>query len=250
MRRIVLVILSLCVNLIVNAQADVFVWQNGQYTKIEQVDSITFGGMFEAGNFVNGHEYVDLGLPSGLKWATCNVGATSPNEFGSYYAWGETAPKDTFTVATYSWNKDTYNNLTKYNTNRHYGAIDNLKILTADDDAATVNWGVSWRTPTLEEFSELIDGCTWEWTSNYNGTNYSGQIGTSKVNGNTIFLPAAGERVSTKTDERHIKGYYWTSTLNYNGPHEAAYFTIREVGDPTWATYFRFHGYSVRAVTE
>ena len=109
------------------------------------------------------HEYVDLGLPSGLLWATCNVGATSPEDYGDYFAWGETQPKDTYEWSTYQYCNGSYNTLTKYCSNSSYGYngfTDNLTTLLPEDDAATANWGGNWRMPTKEEFQELYNNTT------------------------------------------------------------------------------------------
>ncbi len=110
----------------------------------------------------NGHEYINLGLPSGTLWATCNVGANSPEEYGDYFAFGETEPKEFYALETYKWgNGETNAFLTKYCTNSDWGIVDNKTILDKEDDAAFVNWGGNWRTPTLEEFQELMDYCAW-----------------------------------------------------------------------------------------
>ena len=130
------------------------------------------------------HEYVDLGLS--VKWATCNVGASKPEEYGDYFAWGETQPKTIYDWSTYKWCYGSKTTLTKYCTNSDYGTIDNKTILNKLDDAAYVNRGGSWRMPTDAEWSELLEQCTWTWTTQ-NG-NYAYKV-TSKKNGNSIFLP-------------------------------------------------------------
>ena len=99
----------------------------------------------------NGHEYVDLGLPSGLKWATCNVGASSPEVYGGYYAWGETEEKSSYSWSTYKWCNGSYDTMTKYCTSSSYGTVDNKTTLDPQDDVAHVKWGGRWRMPTLEE---------------------------------------------------------------------------------------------------
>mgnify|MGYP006988869724 CR=1 FL=1 len=144
------------------------------------------------------YEAVDLGLPSGTLWAKCNVGANTPTEYGDYFAWGETKPKTTYTWDTYIFGS----NPTKYNY------VDNIMTLEATDDAATMNWGDIWRMPTIDEMNELMDNCTWEWTTldHVNGYKVVG------ANGNSIFLPAAGYRNET-LNAAGIKGHYWTSTL-------------------------------------
>ena len=117
----------------------------------------------------NGHEYVDLGLPSGTLWATCNVGATKPEEYGDYFAWGETVPKDEYSWKTYKWEEYVVNNdgtykvvIKKYNNNNMYGNTDNKSELDLDDDAAYANWGNNWRMPSIEQIRELRNYCDWE----------------------------------------------------------------------------------------
>ena len=182
-------------------------------------------------------EAVDLGLPSGLKWATYNVGATKPEEYGNYYAWGETATKE-----TYSW--DTYKHgdgetFSKYNT------TDGKTTLEASDDAATTNWGSAWRMPTDGEWTELRENCEWIWTDSYQTTGVAGYWVTGK-NGNTIFLPAAGYRYFDGLVDAGYYGYYWSSSLNTDYPGRAwlAYFSSVNVCRDD----YRFYGHSVRPV--
>ena len=153
----------------------------------------------------NGHEYVDLGLS--VKWATCNVGATKPEEYGGYYAWGETEEKDDYDWDTYKWCNGSYDTMTKY-CESDYGTVDNKTVLDPEDDVAHVKWGGSWRMPTKAEQDELCDSCTWTWTTQ-NGVNGYTVTG---ANGNSIFLPAAGYRKGT---DLLISGggYYWLSSL-------------------------------------
>ena len=157
----------------------------------------------------NGHEYVDLGLPSGLKWATCNIGASIPEEFGDYYAWGEVEPKETYSVNNYKWYiPNSSNYYTKYSTSYDSGVNDGKIILEADDDAATVNWGGSWRMPTYEEWLELCENCTWLWTTQ---NEVNGYLVKSKTNDNSIFLPAAG---SSSAKHNSTFGCYWSCSLD------------------------------------
>ena len=135
----------------------------------------------------DGHEYVDLGLS--VKWATCNLGANSPEEYGDYFAWGETAPKSDDSWTTYKWCEGTDSTLTKYNINSDYGIVDDRTRLEMEDDAACANWGEKWRMPTDAEWSELMDNCISMWTIQ-NGV--LGRKFVSKKNGNSIFLPTAG----------------------------------------------------------
>ena len=207
-------------------------------------------------------EAVDLGLPSGLKWASFNLGASNPEEYGDYYAWGETEPyyncldpltwkegkEDGYDWLSYKWGMDGYNSLTKYCNRTSYGYngfTDNKTVLDPEDDAAHVNLGGNWRMPTDTDWAELLDNCTWTWTTQ--GGVY-GRLVTAS-NGNSIFLPAAGQGVDTYLYEAGSFGYYWSSSLDTGGPSSA------------WRVYFdsgniyrfynsRYLGHSVRPVTE
>ena len=167
------------------------------------------------GDTENGHNYVDLGLPSGLKWATCNVGATAPEEYGDYFAWGETtASKDNYIWRTYKWCIGDNDNLTKYCNDANYGNngfTDGKTTLDPEDDAA-VNWGGRWRMPSDAEWEELITSCTWTLVKGYNGTDKNGYEVKSNANGNTIFLPAAGYR-DDRLNLASACGFYWSSSL-------------------------------------
>ena len=157
---------------------------------------------------INGHEYVDLGLPSGVKWATCNVGASNPEEYGNYYAWGETSTKEDYNWSTYKWCNGSYDKITKYCSNSSYGRVDNKRKLELSDDVARKQWGSTWRLPTKAEFDELLRNCTRTWTTQ-NGI--KGYKVTSKKNGNSIFLPAAGWRDGTSLFHQGTYGFYWSS---------------------------------------
>ncbi len=158
-------------------------------------------------------EYVDLGLPSGTLWATHNVGATTPQGFGDYFAWGETAPKQVYTANTYQWayieNGKVY--YSKYNTKSNLGTVDDKTELDPEDDAAYVNMGPEWRMPSREQIEELAENCTYEWTQ-LKGVN--GQLVTGP-NGNSIFLPAAGESLTYSLGEA---GYYWSRSMYFIAP--------------------------------
>ena len=164
--------------------------------------------------------WVDLGLPSGLLWAECNVGATAPEEYGDYFAWGETQPKNVYDWSNYRY--CTLNDiwevaeLTKYNTGSTFGSTDNLTVLEPGDDAATVNMGNGARTPTKEEWQELLDNTTAEWTT-LNGV-YGRRF---SANGNSLFLPAAGYHKDSESyfiDGNNSYGYYSSASLNENNP--------------------------------
>ena len=189
-------------------------------------------------------EYVDLGLPSGTLWATCNVGASAPEEYGDYFAWGETEPKDYYRWSTYKWCNGSYTTMTKYCNNSSYGYngfVDNKTELDPEDDAAYVNWGPSWRMPTTEQLQELYEKCTSVWTTQ-NGVN--GRLFTGP-NGNTLFLPAAGNRYGDYLGGAGSSGYYWSRTLYYPSVACNLYFHSRYVG---WESDNRFYGFTVRAV--
>ena len=171
-------------------------------------------------NSIGGHAYVDLGLPSGLLWATCNVGATNPEDYGYYFAWGETQPKSDYSWGTYQYCNGSSNTLTKYCNNASYGYngfTDNLTVLEASDDAATAQWGSGWRMPTQAEWQELLSNTTNVWTSQ-NGVN--GRLFTA-TNGNSLFLPAAGYRYGTSLYNAGTGGYCWSSSLNTDNPNGA-----------------------------
>lgn len=185
-------------------------------------------------NIINGHEYVDLGLPSGLKWATCNVGANKPEECGYYYAWGETKTKevyDTVTSLTYGKKLEEFSGVERY-------------------DAARANWGGSWRMPTKSEFEEIIDNCTWTFTSIGGNSGYI----VEGPNGNTIFLPAAGNRYGSSLYNDGSRGFYWSSTSYdgyncYNG-YGAVYLDFYDGGEDVYWTDDRGDGLTVRPITE
>ena len=166
----------------------------------------------------NGYVYVDLGLS--VKWATMNVGASKPEGYGGYYAWGETTTKSTYDWSTYKYCNGIYDSLTKYNRSSSYGTVDNKTQLELSDDAARANWGGPWRMPTDAEWTELREQCTWTWTTQ-NGVN--GYKVTSKSNGNSIFLPAAGCRYDSSLNYEASYGYYWSSSLYTDNPHHAWY---------------------------
>jgi len=157
------------------------------------------------------HEYVDLGLPSGTLWATCNVGASSPEECGDYFAWGETEPKSDYSWDTYKYASDT-NTLTKYCTDSRFGTVDNKTELDPEDDAATANWGSEWQMPSEEQVSELANEeyTTTTWTTH---EGFKGRLVTSKLNGKSIFLPAAGRYIATECIEARRFGYYWSRAV-------------------------------------
>ena len=202
------------------------------------------------------HAYVDLGLPSGTLWATCNVGATTPEGYGNYFAWGETVPKETYDWTTYKWcsgnvegNGICYE-LTKYCSDSYYGLNgyhDNLIELLPEDDAATANWGDGWCTPTVEQWVELFRYTT---CVNSYQNNVNGRIFTS-ANGNSIFLPYAGRINTNGLNGVEQHGEYWSKGKWYysSGLTLSAgvmYITTSECS-PDGSEY-RYEGHSVRPV--
>ena len=193
------------------------------------------------------HDYVDLGLPSGLLWATCNVGAENPEDYGDYFAWGETTTKSTYDWSTYQYCNGSYTTLTKYCNNSSFGYngfTDNLTTLLPEDDAATANWGTDWRMPTREEWQELLNNTTVTWTTQ-NGVN--GRLLTAS-NGNSLFLPAAGYRSSSYLCYAGSYGYYWSSSLFADGPPYDAWYFDFDSGYYGVGSYDRSCGQSVRPV--
>ena len=178
---------------------------------------------------IGGHKYVDLGLPSGIKWANYNVGATTPEEYGGYYAWGEIEEKENYSYSSYKFGSK-------------YDSYDNLE---PEDDVAHVKWGGGWRIPTKAEQTELRTQCTWRQTS-LNGVNGYRLTGP---NGNSIFLPAAGYRCDTDVECVNSEGFYWSSSLS--GDYRNANYIM-------FCIYNQSHsfdpnrriGYSVRPVCE
>lgn len=163
----------------------------------------------EDGQDTNGHDFVDLGLPSGTLWATMNVGADSPEDYGDYFAWGETKSKKEYSIETYKWCWGTYDTYTKYCSDSEYGDVDNRIVLELSDDAANVNWGGDCRMPTKSELAELFNNCTLN-VGNRKGVN---GLTLTGPNGKSIFLPAAG--VSYEKSIGAAAGYsfyYWTSS--------------------------------------
>ena len=238
--------------------------ENGENGSNSGNGNVSAVSVFKSGT-ENGHDYVDLGLTSGTKWATANVGASKPQDYGNYYAWGETSTKETYDWETYkygTYDYDDYSKLTKYNPS------DSKTTLDLSDDAAYVNWGGKWRMPTKAQQDELRNECYWVWTGSYNNSNVKGYIvykaKTSSDKGKKIyltgapsssyslsdahiFLPAAGYRNNGVLIYAGSYGEYWSSSL-YDYPISAwrVYFFSDGV------SYYRYddrcYGQSVRAV--
>lgn len=210
--------------------------------KFEQIKEVTVSGEIE------GYPYVDLGLPSGLKWATVNVGATKPTEFGTYFAWGETETKDEFLLENYKWyNGESY---TKYIKESVTTKSDNKTVLDPEDDAVTANWGDKWRMPTAEEMQELINGCSWKFNTNFINTGVAGIVGMSKTNNNVIFLPAGGSKSILNGSDP--AGYYWSSSFGKNefSGSNNAYYLYFNPYNTNMIEHTRLDGRSVRAVAK
>ena len=194
-------------------------------------------------NYIDAFEYVDLGLS--VKWATCNVGANSPEEYGDYFAWGEIHPKTNYYWGTYKWCDGTANSLTKYNDDSNSGTVDNKTRLQLSDDAAYMNWGGVWRMPTEDEYIELCNECTWTWTTQ-NGVN--GYKVTSRSNGNGIFLPAAGYFYGTSCSSVGSNGHYWISSIASSDSNNADVMSFTSRGVSKYVMSYRYYGHSVRPV--
>lgn len=183
-------------------------------------------------------EAIDLGLS--VKWASCNVGATAPEEYGGYYAWGETEEKEDYSWETYKWCNGSYGSITKYCTE------DNKTVLDFEDDVAHVKWGGNWRMPTLEEFRELVEKCTWTWTTQNGVAGYN----VSASNGNRIFLPAAGDRSSTGVYNCGSYGYYWCIALGKYDSRDAYQLYFDHANSYWDGWHSRYDGFTVRPVAE
>ena len=203
-------------------------------------------------NLIGGYEYVDLGLPSGILWAACNIGSDSPKEYGDYFAWGETENKDSYDIANYIYATKGYDELhpllTKYCNIPSYGNngfTDDQTVLQPEDDAAMAKWGNGWRMPTVEEWQELCNKTTVMCTQQ-NGV-YGCLI--TAHNGNSLFLPAAGHRWGDILSGAGFEGAYWSSSLFIDFPYGAWYFGM-DSGYTSVNYYGRYYGFSVRPVCD
>ena len=178
---------------------------------------------------INGHKYVDLGLQSGLKWATCNVGADSPEKYGDYYAWGEIETKGEYVESN----------------SKTYGKLMSDTSSNAKYDVARANWGSSWRLPTEKELDELRTKCKWQWTTQNGKAGYK----VTGPNGNSIFLPAAGYRYGSSLYDAGENGNYWSSSPNESNVYYAYYLGFgSSYHNVSWSS--RYYGQSVRPVSE
>ena len=176
----------------------------------------------------NGIEYVDLALPSGTLWAAYNVGAESPEEYGKYFQWGDTEgyyenESHNFNWSTYKYSNDYGSEFTKYNTGEqdYGGVIDNKLSLDISDDAVRQNFGGDWRMPTRDQMAELAYGTDNEWVEDWEGTGINGRLFTSRVNGNSIFIPASGYRSGSSVYYRGSDARVWSSSLSASYPYRA-----------------------------
>ena len=217
----------------------------------------------------NGPEVVDLALPSGNLWATCNVGANHPWDYGDYFAWGETLAKDNYSLENYKYCNGDYNSLTKYNNDADYGIVDNKTTLESADDVATAVFGADYSMPTLADWKELADECYWVWTDDYNNHGVSGYMvyrakndadKGANLEGDTpsasysmsdahIFLPATGLRDNSLIGAGW-SGSYWSASLYTSNPNSARLLGFSHLNSegPTAHTCNRYYGLSVRPV--
>ncbi len=256
----------------IEADAQFFVMKNGVivYSELNSTpDSVLFREpIVSYVQTVDGHEAVDLGLPSGTLWATYNIGAQSPTDKGNYYAWGEIEPKQTYDWTTYKFSDakdpDDWTSITKYtwmdadkNGSWYDGDTfvgDKKRELDDADDVAVQKWGGKWRMPTIAQFYELLDNCPAEWTDSYKGTNVSGTVFYKKVDGKTgydvftdvhIFLPAVGNNIYDFYDRR---ANCWTRTLYTRKSCQAYVLPDRNRESMYCVSYSRSNGLPVRAV--
>ena len=189
------------------------------------------------------HDWVDLGLPSGTLWATCNVGAKFPEEYGDYFAWGEVEPKEVYDWSTYKWCNGTDSTMTKYCIDGACGIVDNKTVLEPEDDAAYVNWGPSWRMPSMEQILELKNTCTMQ------RLEMNGVIGAliTGPNGNTVFFPLAGQVNGNKYERVGNYGYFWSTDLFSDDSNVARYIYFNGPTYIEWNRY-RYFGFTIRAV--
>lgn len=242
---------------------------NGTFPTYEEMYNII------GGELKNHHEWVDLGLPSGTKWAICNIGATKPEEYGDYFAWGETAPKKIYTWNTYKHAHGNYDKLTKYCDNSakygNDGFSDNKHTLDPEDDAARVSWGNKWCMPTAAQQEELLNECYCVWTDNYNGSGIKGwiiykakgasdkgvRIGEGESSSASyiytlydthIFLPTTGYRCNDDTFKLGAYGNYWSSSQDNDNPCNACKIFLYPNNVYCTEGGFRPTGYTIRPV--
>ena len=198
---------------------------------------------------ISGHDYVDLGLPSGNLWATCNLGAYQPHEHGDYFAWGETSPKKSYINSNYKFGEE--GSYSKYCVYPKFGILDYKIVLEEKDDTARSIWGDSWFMPTQEDMIELLNYCEWWFVENYNETGVAGFVGMSKENLSTIFFPFSGICKEDKVLDYEC-GFYWSSSLSTTFDEPSAYGFYFYGWSPcveTCSYKARCYGCSIRAVS-
>ena len=246
-------LLALFAGIVTAAEAQVIdVYKNGELVKsytnsAEDNYKVVIRKESKTAPDSSAHEMVDLGLPSGLLWATCNVGASTTYEDGDYFAWGETEPKSDYTWENYKLCNGSYNTLTKYcydSSLGYNGFTDDKTVLDAEDDAATANWGADYRMPTYAEFTELNNNCTWTWDSSHNGYTVTG------TNGNSIFLPASGSRIGSSLFYHGSYGGFWSASLGSGGANYACYLYFGSGGRYPSNYGHRYYGHPVRPVAD
>ncbi len=203
------------------------------------------------------YEYVDLDLPSGLKWAKCNVGAETETDYGYYFQWGDIEDKTNSDCRweSYKHCNGSHNKLTKYCVDNKYGSfgtVDNKTTLDLKDDAATQIMGGDWRMPTRDEIQELLDNTNSEWIENFNESDVNGRKFISKTNGNSIFIPASGNRLGSSFYGQGIGGFVWSSSLGAedNGCAWDLHFDSDNIS--IYYNFYRnrYRGYAVRGVMD
>lgn len=218
-----------------------------RYRSFVKYGGLTYYGKYKEFTTELLREAVDLGLS--VKWASCNIGAKSPEDFGGYYAWGETEEKTNYSWSTYKWCRGSYDSQIKYCTSGYYGTVDNKTNLDLEDDVAHVKWGGDWRMPTKAEQDELLKKCSWSQTR-VNGV-YGYRV--QGPSGNNIFLPAAESRGRIDVGVSGSNGYYWSATLDSEDSNWACniYFFEGYYGQyHDRGRSDRFIGYSIRPVTK
>jgi len=222
-------------------QGYLFKW--GEYPERVPAHDITIVGDYVEDTY----EFVDLGLPSGVLWATKNVGASSPEDYGYYFSWGETIIKESNYWGTYSYCNGSATTLTKYCISSEYGDVDNKYTLDEEDDAVTINWGKPWRLPTEEDALELYNNCTWSLGS----LNGIGGCYVTGPNGNSIFLPKAGYKQYKTIFKKGSELYLMLSKLYTNTEMRSDYGLLIYCDDSSYglAGEERSFGFSARAVT-
>ncbi len=262
MKKILMTIAAMMATVAVMAQF--YVYKNGEVVcriTDDVADSISTKALnyYTSDGSENGHDYVDLGLPSGTLWATVNVGANKPEGYGDYFSWGETETKDNFTWDTYKYKTEGV--FTKYNS------TDGKTVLDADDDAARASWGGRWQMPTREQLNELKSECYFTQTKNYYGTGVGGYIfykakdeydkssysygvpnGKYNLSDTHIFLPYAGLRSSVELYYAGEVGYYWSSSLYSNDEIDAYNLKFDGMYMLSLSSFARGIGYPVRPV--